>query len=98
MTYIIVYEVYHDNGALDPNVFASLDAAVAYIQAIPIDDPLLPFGSDLGAIVYEVGAEALVQVDEWYQVEGYWNLPADHPVWVHSYEAYKQAEKQRVRL
>lgn len=97
-TFIILYSVFHDNGVLDSHVFPTKEAAETYIQALPHDDEVLPSGSDLSAIICEVGSETVLAVDEWYQTESYWALPEHHPVWVQGYDAFRAAMSLRQKL
>ena len=73
MTFIILYEVYHDNGTVDPHVFTSLDDARAYVQALDFDDSVLPGGatSDISADIYAVSSAGLRLVEQWYQINSW---------------------------
>ena len=82
--YIISFDVYHDNGALDPHVFPTLEAAIQYIHTlrkskdIPVVDD-----ANLSACIYEVGAAELTDVDCWFAIPG----SSDGEIeWAHSQE------------
>lgn len=94
MSFIISYDVYHDNGTLDPHVFPSKDAAATYIQALPHDAKVLPDGYDFCATIYEVGSDALTEVESWWLSALHWKLPEGESLWVLGYEAYKDTERR----
>lgn len=67
MSFIILFDPYHDNSALDEQVFATKESAAEYIQELKSFDAIPVSSGDIEAQIYEVGDTTLKLVETWYQ-------------------------------